>query len=249
RIVEGLLDQYIFSSIHEPLFLILSLLNDDDAIDIGKIMNLFDNEYICLHSYFRISISDIDGYVKILEYYYTYFSEKLESNMMTEKEIAVYNVNIEKIMKDIKCRIFSSSKDDVVDLNKRSITYQKLSLMRVINLILIEQTEEYLIQLLYVWDVNFSLSFLDVEVDLPQEDIKLYKLLHQYPITKTYENNQVKYANITEVRKGYISLDLLKNINIKSYIGCVFINTFGTPFDAFGFLNKNSEFADEICVA
>ncbi|CAG8756328.1 2367_t:CDS:2, partial [Funneliformis caledonium] len=47
-------------------------------------------------------------------------------------------------------------------------------------------------------NADFSLSFLDVEVDLPQEDIKLYKLLHQYPITKTYENNQVKYANITE---------------------------------------------------
>ncbi|CAB4390825.1 unnamed protein product [Rhizophagus irregularis] len=35
-------------------------------------------------------------------------------------------------------------------------------------------------------------GFPDVEVDLPQiKDIKLYKLLHQYPVTKTYENNQV----------------------------------------------------------
>ncbi|CAB4390826.1 unnamed protein product [Rhizophagus irregularis] len=35
-------------------------------------------------------------------------------------------------------------------------------------------------------------GFPDAEVDLPQiKDIKLYKLLHRYPVTKTYENNQV----------------------------------------------------------
>lgn len=59
----------------------------------------------------------------------------------------------------------------------------------------------------------------------------------------------MKYANITEVRNGYIDLDLLKNENIKSYIGCVFLNASGAPFDAFGFLNKSSESAGEICVA
>jgi len=59
----------------------------------------------------------------------------------------------------------------------------------------------------------------------------------------------VKYANITEIRNGYIDLDFLKNENIKSYIGCVFLNASGAPFDAFGYLNKSSESAGEICVA
>ncbi|CAH1768544.1 6465_t:CDS:2, partial [Entrophospora sp. SA101] len=236
-------------------------------------------------------------------------------------------------MEDVKCRIvrkyhlhlnshwftiplakailgFPVHKDDVVDPNESSMTYQELSSMGVVNLVPIKRTEEYLIQLPYVWvcaivedskdpgmmywksmlkydepmywqnfeDFNvkfwalclslfclmgyekinlktlckgadFSLSFPDVEVDLPQEDIKLYKLLHQYPVTKTYENNQAKYVDIMEVRNGYINLDLFKNDNIRSYIGCVFLNVSGAPFDAFGFLNKSSEPAGEICIA
>ena len=59
----------------------------------------------------------------------------------------------------------------------------------------------------------------------------------------------MKYANITEIRNGYIDLNLLKNENIKNYIGCVFLNASGAPFDAFGYLNKSSEPAGEICVA
>ena len=58
----------------------------------------------------------------------------------------------------------------------------------------------------------------------------------------------MKYANITEIRNGYIDLDLLKNENIKNYIGCVFLNASGAPF-AFGYLNKSSESVGEICVA
>ena len=58
----------------------------------------------------------------------------------------------------------------------------------------------------------------------------------------------MKYANITEVRNGYIDLDLLKNDNIKSYIGCVFLNASGAPLDAFGFLNKSPESVGRICV-
>ncbi|PKK61991.1 hypothetical protein RhiirC2_718039 [Rhizophagus irregularis] len=75
---------------------------------------------------------------------------------------------------------------------------------------------------------DFSLSFPDVEVDLPEIiDIKLYRSLHRYPVTKTYKNNQVKYENMTEVRNGYIDLDLLKEGNIKRYIGCLFFNAPG----------------------
>lgn len=47
-----------------------------------------------------------------------------------------------------------------------------------------------------------------------------------------------------EIRNGYLDLDLLKNDNIKKYIGCVFLNAAGTPWDVFGFLNDESL---EIC--
>jgi hypothetical protein len=48
---------------------------------------------------------------------------------------------------------------------------------------LIESTESKKIKLKTLFKgVDFSLSFPDVEVDLPQvKDIKLYKLLHRYP--------------------------------------------------------------------
>lgn len=79
-------------------------------------MKLFDDEYVRLHPYFRISIGDIGGHVRTLEYYYEFFSKqseieriKLETEeMMTEEEklkTAVRNVNIEKIMKSVKRRI------------------------------------------------------------------------------------------------------------------------------------------------
>ncbi|CAB5395692.1 unnamed protein product [Rhizophagus irregularis] len=345
--IEGPLNSYISGSMHEPLHLPLRLLNDDDAIKIGMKMKLFDDEYVRLDPYFRLSISDVGGHVRTLEYYYEYFSGQCEKDikrikqeteeMMSEEEIlktAVYNVKISGIMTLIIERIgqkylqqlnsrwltiplanailgFPVQKNDAITLKKSSMTYQELSSMGIVNLVPTKQTNEYLIRLPYVWvcaivgnsndpgltywksmlnydepmnwsnfeDFNtkfwalrlclfrligykkielktlfkgadFSLSFPDVEVDLPQiKDIKLYKLLHQYPVTKTYENNQVKYANIKEIRNGYIDLDLLKDEMIKSYIGSVFLNASGAPFDAFGYLNKSSESAGEICVA
>jgi hypothetical protein len=116
--IEGPLNDYILGSMHEPLPLPLRLLNDDDAIKIGTKMKLFDDEYVSLHPYFRLSISDIGGHVRTLEYYYEFFSRQSETEterikleteeMMPEEEIlktAVYNVNIEKIMESVKQRI------------------------------------------------------------------------------------------------------------------------------------------------
>ena len=184
---------------------------------------------------------------------------------MIKEEKAVHNVNIGKIMEDVKCRIvrkyrlhinshwltiplakailgFPVQIDDAITFNEISMTYQELSSKGFVNLVPMERTEECLIRLPYVWvcaiienskdpgmmywksmlkydepmnwqnfeDFNvrfwalrlslfhlmgykkinlktlckgadFSLSFPDVEVDLPQEDIKLYKLLHRYP--------------------------------------------------------------------
>ncbi|CAI2194015.1 16582_t:CDS:2, partial [Funneliformis geosporum] len=248
--IERLLNDYISGSMHEPLSLPLRLLNDLMQSELF-FSEQSETETECI---------------------------KLETEeMMPEEEIlktAVYNVNIEKIIESVKHRIvnkyhleldskwltiplakailgFLVKKEDAIMLNERSMTYQELSSMGIVNLILIEQTREYLIQLPYMWvcaivknsndpgmtywkfilkydelmnwpnfedfNTKFWALCLNVKVDLPQiKDIKLYKLPHQYPVTKTYENNQVKYANITEIRNGYIDLDLLKNENIKS---------------------------------
>ncbi|CAB4474956.1 unnamed protein product [Rhizophagus irregularis] len=68
---------------------------------------------------------------------------------------------------------------------------------------------------------HFSHTFPNVKVALPDvEDIKLYKLNHRYPVTQSYEKTPVKYENMKEIRNGYLDLDLLKNDNIKKYIGC-----------------------------
>ncbi|EXX60614.1 uncharacterized protein OCT59_024055 [Rhizophagus irregularis] len=319
--IEEHLYDYISGSMHEILPLPLRLLNDDDAIRIGMKMNLFDDKYVRLHPYFRISICDIGGHVRTLEYYYEYFAQKFAAEhkkLKTEKmskeekiETAVHNVNIKKIMEFVKQKIidkyslelnshwltiplakailgFPVKKMDTIMLNKISMSYQELSSMGVVNLVPTEERGEYLIRLPYVWvcaivessddhgmmylkfmmlrydepwqnfeDFNakfwalrlrlfhligykqiklktlfkgadFSLSFPDVEVDLPKIiDIKLYRSLHRYPVTKTYKNNQVKYENMTEVRNGYIDLDLLKEGNIKRYIGCLFFNAPG----------------------
>ncbi|PKY53156.1 hypothetical protein RhiirA4_498387 [Rhizophagus irregularis] len=248
-----------------------------------------------LHPYFRISISDIGGHVRTLEYYYEYFAQKFAAEhkkLKTEKmskeektETAVHNMNIKKIMEFVKQRIidkyslelnshwltiplakailgFPVKKMDTIMLNKISMSYQELSSMGVVNLVLTEERGEYLIRLPYVWVCaivessddhemmywksmmlrhdepwqnfeDFNANFPDVEVDLPEIiDIKLYRSLHQYPVTKTYKNNQVKYENMTEVRNGYIDLDLLKEGNIKRYIGCVFLNAPGEVAEA-----------------
>ena len=118
--VEGPLNDYISGSMHEPLPLPLRLLNDEDAIRIGMKMNLFDNEYVKLHPFFRLSISDIGGHVRTLEYYYRAFSKQLytelkepETQMMTKEEklkTAVYNVNIGRVMESVKEKIIKKYK-------------------------------------------------------------------------------------------------------------------------------------------
>ncbi|GBB88475.1 hypothetical protein RclHR1_01500005 [Rhizophagus clarus] len=91
------------------------------------------------------------------------------------------------------------------------------------------------------WALRLSLFRL-----IEYEKINLKTL---FKVPETYKNNQVKYADMTEIRNGYVDLDLLKNDNIKSYIGCLFLNMPGALWNAFGFLNKSSESASKICIA
>lgn len=47
----------------------------------------------------------------------------------------------------------------------------------------------------------------------------------------------MKYDGNVEVRHGYITLDYLKNESINEYMGHVFLNAPGAPFDVFGFFD------------
>ena len=127
--IEGPLNEYISSSMHEPLPLPLRLLNNEDAIRIGIKKNLFDDEYVKLHPYFRIGISDLGGHVRTLEYFYEFFSNKFETEYMNLKtkimtedaklKTAVYNVNIKEIMKSVKVMIINKYN---LELNSRWLT-------------------------------------------------------------------------------------------------------------------------------
>ncbi|PKK62467.1 hypothetical protein RhiirC2_814742 [Rhizophagus irregularis] len=319
--IEGAITDYISGSKHEPILLPLRLLNNDDAISIGKRMNLFDDDYVCRHPYFRISISDVGRHVRTLEYYYSNFAKQKDDKMKlgTETgETGLYDVNIGKVMEYVKHTIVNKyqinrytsylsvplakailglpvgkldavKKENVKDNEGKLQTYEELVSMGLINLV--PAGTLYLIRLPYLWvcaiaeystdpdlsnwksmlqyddpinwqnfeDFNakflalrlglfrllgyekinlkkflkgadFSHSFPDVEVALPEtRNIKLYKLLHRYPVAKTYKNQEAKYVNLTEMRNGYIDLDLLQNDDIKKYTGCVFLNAAGAP--------------------
>ena len=51
----------------------------------------------------------------------------------------------------------------------------------------------------------------------------------------------MKYDGNVEVRHDYITLDYLKNDCINEYMGHVFLNAPGAPFDVFGFFDINIE--------
>src|SRR4051812_27502054 len=76
-------------------------------------------------------------------------------------------------------------------------------------------------------------------------DIKATSKLKHRPViisvTKTNRNNEVKNDDNVEVRHGYITLDYLMNNYIKKYIGHIFLNAPGAPFDVFEFLNTSIE--------
>ncbi|PKK67212.1 hypothetical protein RhiirC2_576947 [Rhizophagus irregularis] len=108
--IEGAISDYISGSMHEPILLPLRLLNNDDAISIGKRMNLFDDDYVCQNPYFRISISDVGGHVRTLEYYYSNFAKQKDDKMKlaTETETGetcLYDVNIGRVMEYVKHKI------------------------------------------------------------------------------------------------------------------------------------------------
>ncbi|CAG8815472.1 37851_t:CDS:2, partial [Gigaspora margarita] len=315
--IEGPLEQFITGSMHKSLRLPLRLLEDNDVIEIGKAMKLFDNKYVSYHPYFRVSISDIGGHVRTSEYFYQAFT-----NMMQQRK-DIYDVKIDDIMMTVKYTIGADyrldsystwltealakailglpvKKGDKIMLDDGFTSYQDLSSMGILNLILIEPTTgKCHIRIPYLWasllvrssnhagmaywksmfdydepmywqnfeefnakfwalrlslfyllgyktikleellkGAKFSRHFPEVEVVLHQ-NVKLCQLRHRYPVSDatTNKDKTVKNDDHTEVRHGYIFIDYLMNDDIEKYIGYVFLNAVGAPWDVFGFLN------------
>jgi len=74
--IEGPLERYISGSMHKALPLPLPLLSVDDAI---KISNLDEvdgfEEYVIYNPFFRMSVSDLGGHARTLEYFYERFTQ------------------------------------------------------------------------------------------------------------------------------------------------------------------------------
>ncbi|GES83741.1 P-loop containing nucleoside triphosphate hydrolase protein [Rhizophagus clarus] len=152
--IEGPLDQYItFSNMNKPLRLPLYLLGEDHAIEIGKAMNLFDDNYINLHPYFRISIGDIGGHLRALESFYSHFKD-----IVSKKDPKNKNPNVDFIMNCVRTKISDEyhlakyskwmaevlakailnlpvRKTDKIKLDDKLTSYQDLSSMGIIYLV------------------------------------------------------------------------------------------------------------------
>src|SRR3954452_18392440 len=100
--IEGPLNDYVSGSMHQPLPLPLHLLEDDDAIAIGKAMKLFDDQYVKCHPYFRMSIGDIGVHAKTLEFFYQIFNE--QSN---QKDGLINKIKMVSVMDDVKSAVKS----------------------------------------------------------------------------------------------------------------------------------------------
>ena len=94
--IEGPLEENITESRYKQLRLPLYLLNMDHAIEIGKAMGLIDEKYVKLHPYFRVSIGDIGGHVRTLEYFYDYFQREIKTKDPDNKD--PYKVKINYVM-------------------------------------------------------------------------------------------------------------------------------------------------------
>ncbi|CAB4430422.1 unnamed protein product [Rhizophagus irregularis] len=167
--VEGPLEQYITGSMHKPLHIPLYLLDEDQSIEIGKTMKLFDDKYSKLHPYFRLGIGDIGGHVRSLERFYEDFTRESEIHNKNP-----YKVKIGDIMNGVKHGIKNEynlikhskwlsevlakailglqvNKEDEIIFEDKPTSYQDLSSMGIISLVLDPKTDRYYIQIPYLW--------------------------------------------------------------------------------------------------
>ncbi|CAG8500202.1 16689_t:CDS:2 [Funneliformis caledonium] len=167
--IEGPLNDYISGSMHQPLLLPLYLLEDDDAIAIGKAMKLFDDQYVKCHPYFRMSIGDIGGHAKTLEFFYQIFKE--QSN---QKDGHINKIKMVNVMGDVKSAVkrkyhldsrsewmtellakailgLPVNKKDTIKVGDEFKSYQDLSSMGILNLVPIKKGKCYNVRLPYIW--------------------------------------------------------------------------------------------------
>ncbi|CAB4430509.1 unnamed protein product [Rhizophagus irregularis] len=163
------LEQYITGSMHKPLHIPLYLLDEDQSIEIGKTMKLFDDKYSKLHPYFRLGIGDIGGHVRSLERFYEDFTRESEIHNKNP-----YKVKIGDIMNGVKHGIKNEynlikhskwlsevlakailglqvNKEDEIIFEDKPTSYQDLSSMGIISLVLDPKTDRYYIQIPYLW--------------------------------------------------------------------------------------------------
>jgi len=96
--IEGPLERYISGSMHKALPLPLPLLSVDDAI---KISNLDEvdgfEEYVAHNPSFRMSVSDLGGHARTLEYFYERFTQ-----LVKEDKCSFGDINIVKIISKVR---------------------------------------------------------------------------------------------------------------------------------------------------
>ncbi|CAG8574422.1 7739_t:CDS:2 [Funneliformis caledonium] len=167
--IEGPLDKYVTESMHKPLRLPLYLLEEKYAIEIGKAMNLFDDNYVKCHPYFRVSIGDIGGHARSLEYFYRTFEKKLQQrNGLINVKLSDVMLTVEHIIRDDYNLVTYSrwlteviakailglpvKKMDEIMIDERSTSYQDLNSMGILNLVLVKpSTGDHQIRLPYTW--------------------------------------------------------------------------------------------------
>ncbi|GES92452.1 hypothetical protein GLOIN_2v583658 [Rhizophagus clarus] len=159
--IEGPLEEYITESRYKQLRLPLYLLDRNHATEIGKTMGLIDEKYGKLHPYFQVSIGDVGGHVRTLEYFYEFFEREMETKDPDKKD--PYKVEINHIMHQVEAKIsyeyglgsysrwltevlakailnLPVNKDDKIKFNGKSTSYRDLSSMGLINLVLADTT-------------------------------------------------------------------------------------------------------------
>ena len=170
--VEGPLEKYITGSMHKPLHIPLCLLDETQSIEIGKAMELFDDNYSKLHPYFRLGIGDIGGHVRSLERFYQDFKRELEIHhknpykvkigdimdgvkhgIKNEYKLIEYSKWLSEVLAKAILGLQVNKEDKIIfeDNDKKTTSYRDLSSMGIITLVFDPKTKGYYIQIPYLW--------------------------------------------------------------------------------------------------
>ncbi|RHZ82216.1 hypothetical protein Glove_110g19 [Diversispora epigaea] len=237
--IEGPLEEYITESRYKQLRLPLYLLNMDHAIEIGKAMGLIDEKYVKLHPYFRVSIGDIGGHVRTLEYFYDYFQREIETKDPDNKD--PYKVKINHIMHRVESKIsdeyglgpysrwltevlakavlnLSVDKEDKINFNDKLTSYRDLSSMGLINLVLANTiTKKFYIHIPYSWTSILVKSS-------NKSEMSFWKSMFTYDEPMYWQNFENFNAQFWALRLSLFRLLGYQTINLKELLSGVKIS-------------------------